>query len=67
MVFYFFFCLDTKETKSQGWDFQRSIKISHPKRKELASLRQLFFLRIFQLIDARFQILMPVKKAIIIR
>jgi len=51
------FFLDKKRNKKiKSWDFQRSITISNPKRKKLASLKQFFFLRIFQLIDARFQI-----------
>ena len=48
-----FFCLDTKETKNQGWESSAVNSISNPKRKELAALKQLFFLRIFQLIDTR--------------
>jgi hypothetical protein len=58
LIFYhiFSFVLIQKKQKIKSWNFQRSITISNPKRKELATLKQLFFLRIFRLIDARFQI-----------
>ena len=41
---FLFFWLDPKETKGQGWDFQRSIIISNPKRKELDLRSQTAFL-----------------------
>jgi hypothetical protein len=65
-------CLDAKETKNQGSESsavncnllrQFASLGSNPKRKELASLKQLFFLRIFQLIDTRFQIISSVRLA----
>jgi hypothetical protein len=55
----FSFVLIQKKQKIKASHLQRSIQISNPKRKELAALKQLFFLRIFQLIDTRFQMLMP--------
>ena len=42
-----------KKQKIKALNLRRSILILNPKRKELASLKQLFFLRIFQLIDTR--------------
>ncbi|MCF6130884.1 hypothetical protein [Flavobacterium wongokense] len=42
-----------KKQKIKAMNLRRSITISNPKRKELASLKQLFFLRILQLIDTR--------------
>jgi hypothetical protein len=56
MVYLSFFLDKKRNEKIKFWDFQRSITISYPKRKELATLKQLFFLRIFRLIDARLQI-----------
>ena len=61
----FSFVLTQKKQKVKSWDFQRSITISYPKRKELAALKQLFFLRIFRFIDARFQIPMTEKLGLI--
>jgi hypothetical protein len=49
----FSIALMQKKQKIKAWNLRRSILILNPKRKELASLKQLFFLRIFQLIDTR--------------
>ncbi len=40
-----FFCLDTKETKNQGWESSATCYSSIPKSKELAALKQLLILR----------------------
>jgi hypothetical protein len=60
----FSFDLTQKKQKVKALNLQRSIVISNPKRKELAALKQLFFLRILQSIDARFQILMPKERTL---
>jgi hypothetical protein len=65
MVYLSFFLDKKRNKKIKSWNFQRSITISYPKRKELATLKQLFFLRIFRLIDARFQIPMTEKFGLI--
>jgi hypothetical protein len=43
----FSFALMQKKQKIKAWNLRRSILILNPKRKELASLKQLFFLSIF--------------------
>ena len=53
-IYNFLFCLIKKETKKSSLALpHRSNKFSNTKRKELATLKQLFFLRIFQTFDAR--------------
>ena len=53
----FHFALMQNETKNQDLDFQRSITVLIPKRKKLTTFKQFFFLRHFQTIDTRLQIL----------
>jgi len=50
------------ETKNQALDFRRSNTFLNPKRNELATLKQHFFLRILQTFDTR----LPNPRAVLI-
>jgi len=53
LFFYFFFCLDAKETKNQALDCSATCYYSIPKSKKLAALKQFLILRNFRNAGAR--------------